>query len=111
MWPLELVSAVGVIEAAVGDQNIAIASWTADRGARSTTFLSGLALALAASTVFCLAGTPSVLVLARALQGFSSSVIYTAGLAIVADAVPLNEFGPWYCHSPFRLSTANDTEG
>ena len=74
----------------------AIAGWAADRGARSSTFLSGLVLALVASIIFCLAHTPAVLVIARAFQGLSGSVIYTAGLALIADAVDADEIGSWY---------------
>ncbi len=92
---MELVSAVHETEAAVVDYHAAFAGWAAERGSLSTTFLSGLALALAASAVFFMTSNPNVLVFGRALQGFSGSIVYTAGLALVADAVPSDEIGSW----------------
>ena len=46
--------------------------------------------------MLCFSERLSLLVLARALQGLSGSVVYTAGLALVADAVSPNEIGSWY---------------
>jgi len=42
-----------------------------------------------------MARNPNVLILGRALQGFSGNIVYTAGLALVADAVPSDEIGSW----------------
>ncbi|KAI4234026.1 MAG: hypothetical protein LQ349_004049 [Xanthoria aureola] len=72
-----------------------IAGWAADRGPRSTPFMFGLVLAFAATLLFCFASKPWVLILGRILQGLSASVIYTAGLALVADAVDPKEIGAW----------------
>ena len=76
--------------------NTALAGWAADRGARSTPFLWGLVLATISTLTFCLAQAPGWLVLARVLQGLAASVIYTAGLALVTDAVGPDEVGAWY---------------
>ncbi|KAL9638881.1 MAG: hypothetical protein Q9204_001328 [Flavoplaca sp. TL-2023a] len=72
-----------------------IAGWFADRGSRSTSFLWGLILAIISTVVFCFARGPGLLVLGRVLQGLAASVIYTAGLALVADAVGADEIGAW----------------
>lgn len=76
--------------------NAALAGWAADRGARSTPFLWGLVLATISTLTFCLARAPAWLVLARVLQGLAASVIYTAGLSLVTDAVGPDEVGTWY---------------
>lgn len=62
--------------------------------------LTGLALAFVATLVFCFARAPWVLVVARVFQGFSASIIYTAGLALIADTVPAEEVGSWYVAVP-----------
>ena len=75
----------------------AIAGWFADRSAsRRAPLLAGLALAFAATLISCFARAPWLLVIARLLQGLSASVIYTAGLALIADTVPAEEVGSWY---------------
>ncbi|KAL8773733.1 MAG: hypothetical protein Q9209_001501 [Squamulea sp. 1 TL-2023] len=48
-----------------------------------------------ATLLFCFATKPWVLVLERVFQGLSASVIYTAGLALIADAVDPKEIGAW----------------
>ena len=57
--------------------------------------LLGLALASIATVIFYFAKAPWLLVIARAFQGFSASIIYTTGLALVADTVPAHEVGSW----------------
>ena len=84
---------------AIADARTAIAGWFADRGSRSTPFLWGLILAIISTVVFCVARAPGLLVLGRVLQGLAASVIYTAGLALVADAVGADEIGAWYKHN------------
>lgn len=74
----------------------AIAGWVADRSSsRRAPLLAGLALAFVATLISCFARAPWLLVIARAFQGFSASVIYTAGLALIADTVPTEEVGSW----------------
>ncbi|KAL9126720.1 MAG: hypothetical protein Q9217_004265 [Psora testacea] len=73
-----------------------IAGWLADRSSsRRTPLLTGLALAFAATMIFYVARAPWALLVARVFQGFSAIVIYTAGLALVADTVPADEVGTW----------------
>ncbi|KAL9595839.1 MAG: hypothetical protein Q9179_004830 [Wetmoreana sp. 5 TL-2023] len=71
------------------------AGWAADRGARATPFLFGLLLAIVSTVLFALARAPGLLLLGRIFQGLAASVIYTAGLALVADAVGPDEIGAW----------------
>ena len=74
----------------------AIAGFFADRSSsRRTPLLVGLVLAFTSTLVFCFARARWLLVVARALQGLSASLIYTAGLALVADTVPAVEVGAW----------------
>ena len=78
------------------NRSSAIAGWVADRSSsRQGPLLIGLALAFSATMVFCLGRAPWVLVVARVFQGFSASIIYTAGLALIADTVPADEVGSW----------------
>ena len=90
--------------------NTALAGWAADRGARSTPFLCGLLLATISTLTFCLAQAPGWLVLARILQGLSASVIYTAGLALVTDAVGPDEVGAWYEQLSLSSTMSSSTE-
>lgn len=46
--------------------------------------------------LFCFARAPWMLLVGRIFQGLSASVIYTAGLALIADAVDPDEIGAWY---------------
>lgn len=74
----------------------AIAGWLADRSSsRRAPLLAGLALAFVATVISCVARAPWQLIIARALQGFSASVVYTAGLALIADTVRAEEVGSW----------------
>ena len=84
---------------------IAVAGWAADySSSRQAPLLTGLSLAFAATLLFCFAQALWVLVIARVLQGFSASVIYTAGLALIADTVSADEVGSWYAPSQNRQS-------
>ena len=73
----------------------AITGWLADRGTRQLPFLSGLIIATAATLLLCFGVELWVLVIARLLQGLSASVVYTAGLALIADAVEPHKVGAW----------------
>lgn len=73
----------------------AIAGWVGDRTSRRFSFLLGLALAFLATLLFFFAYSPWALVLARAFQGLSAGVIYTAGLALIADSVSPDKIGSW----------------
>ncbi len=76
---------------------LAVAGWAADQcPSRNTSFLAGLGLALVATVLYYLARAPWVLIIARAVQGFSASIIYTADLALIADTVTHDEVGSWY---------------
>lgn len=71
-----------------------LAGWYADRSSsRRLPLLIGL-LALGGATVMlCLARTVALLVLGRILQGFSASIVWTVGLALLVDTVGEREIG------------------
>ena len=72
----------------------AIAGWFADRGnSRQGPYLWGL-IALAISTIaFSLGRSITVLFVGRLVQGFSSAIVHTVGMAILADTVDQEEAG------------------
>ena len=75
----------------------AIAGWITDlSSSRQAPFLASLALAFTATLLFCFGRAPWVLIAARAFQGVAGSIIYTAGLALIADSVRSDEVGSWY---------------
>jgi MFS family permease len=78
------------------NQGAAIAGWVADRSSsRRVPFVAGLVLAFLATLLLALAHAPWVLVLARALQGFSASIVFSVGLALIADKMDADEMGSW----------------
>ncbi|KAI9790924.1 MAG: hypothetical protein M1816_004685 [Peltula sp. TS41687] len=72
-----------------------IAGWVGDRTSRRFSFLLGLTSAFLSTLLFIFARAPSALVVARAFQGLSAGVIYTAGLALIADSVSPDKIGSW----------------
>ena len=75
--------------------NKAIAGWFADRGnSRRGPYLWGL-IALAVSTLaFSVGRTKWVLFLGRLVNGASSAIVHTVGMAILADTVGQSGIGP-----------------
>ncbi|KAL8637998.1 MAG: hypothetical protein Q9228_004801, partial [Teloschistes exilis] len=74
----------------------AIAGWFADQGSsRRRSFFSGIALLFASTLLFALGRSPTVLVLARCLQGASAGIVYTVGLALLVDTVGKDQVGVW----------------
>jgi len=71
-----------------------ICGWLADRpSSRRLPFILGL-LALGGSTILlCLGSSILVLVLGRLLEGLSTAVIWTSGLALLVDTVGQKEIG------------------
>lgn len=73
------------------------AGWAVSRAAsRKTPFLVGLIIAFMATLLFCLGRAPWVLTIARAFQGLAVPLLYTSGLALVADSVDRDQIGSWY---------------
>ena len=72
-----------------------VAGIVADRYSKSRQlpFLLGLVALLAATLMFGLGKTVPVLVVARILQGLSSAVVWTIGLALVLDTVGPDRLG------------------
>ena len=77
------------------NRSTAITGWLADRGSRQLPFLAGLVVAAVATLLLCFGTALWVLVIARLLQGFAASAVYTAGLALIADTVDTNQVGSW----------------
>ncbi|KAI0154020.1 major facilitator superfamily domain-containing protein [Pestalotiopsis sp. NC0098] len=68
--------------------------WLADRApSRQLPFLCGLVALLAGTVMLALGRSIAVLVLARALQGVSATVVWTIGLAMVLDTVGTENLG------------------
>jgi EmrB/QacA subfamily drug resistance transporter len=60
---------------------------------RRMVFLTGIALFVAASFVCGLAGTPTVLNIARAVQGLGGAMMFATSLALIAQEFPPDERG------------------
>ncbi|KAK8038038.1 hypothetical protein PG994_014805 [Apiospora phragmitis] len=70
------------------------AGWIADRtNSRQVPFLCGLAALLGATILLAVGQSIGVLVIARALQGMSASVVWTIGLAMIRDTVGPQNLG------------------
>lgn len=68
--------------------------WLADRtSSRQLPFLCGLAALLAGTVMLAFGQSIGVLVIARALQGISASVVWTIGLTMVLDTVGTENLG------------------
>lgn len=73
-----------------------VCGWLTDRASsKAGPFYVGLAALAVGTTLFGVARDPRVLLLSRALQGASSAVVYTVGLALVVDTVDRDEIGQW----------------
>ena len=73
-----------------------LCAWYIDStGERRLPFLAGLGFMTIGTLLFGFATTTWMLALGRLVQGFSSSILYTAGLAVLVDTVPRDEFGKW----------------
>ena len=76
--------------------SLAFIGWWTDRSSsRRAPFLTGLALIFGASLLLCFATRPWVMIIARALAGFSAGVVFCTGLTLVVDSVPRKEIGEW----------------
>ena len=70
--------------------------WLADRSSnRQTPLLLGMTMLVLATLMLGLATNIYVLVTSRVLQGLSSAIIYTCGLALLLDTVGQAEIGQW----------------
>lgn len=73
-----------------------ICGWVADHTSnRSLTFYVGLLILAVATLLFGLAKASWVLVISRLCQGFSAAIVYTVGLALLADTVGRDDIGQW----------------
>jgi MFS family permease len=73
---------------------IVIAEHLIDRmDTRRASLLFGLCTLIGSTAMFCFATTPTVLVVARALQGASSTVLEIASLALLSDTMGASTTG------------------
>lgn len=71
-----------------------LAGWYADRSSsRRLPLLGGLVTLGGATVMLCLARTVALLVVGRILQGFSASIVWTVGQALLVDTVGQKEIG------------------
>lgn len=60
---------------------------------RKAPFVVGLVVLLASTVLFWVAASPIVLVIARMMQGFSASIVWILGLAVIVDTVDPSRLG------------------
>ncbi|KAF2466259.1 MFS general substrate transporter [Lindgomyces ingoldianus] len=90
---------------AFGGALSALAGWIANRGSsRRMPFLLGLLLQAFSTSLFLVSPRVEILLVARALQGLSSAVVYSVGLALLVDIVGMDEIGR---NAGYFLSSAN----
>ena len=81
---------------------------------RRAPFLFGLILNAAATALLCFATDVRLLLLSRALQGFSAAIVYTVGFAMLADTVGSKGLGEWMGYNITSVNigiTASPTVG
>lgn len=75
---------------------IAFCGWYADRYLnRQIPFFVGLIVLTFATALFGVAQSAAVLLISRIIQGLSSAIVYTIGLAVLVDTVGREEIGQW----------------
>lgn len=67
-----------------------VGAWADRTSSRRLPLLVGLLALAAATLLLCLARTMALFVLARVLQGLSAGIVWTVGLALLADAMGPN---------------------
>ena len=74
----------------------AVFGYIADRASsRKFTLLSGFILNAGATALLCFLTNIWILLLSRTLQGFSASIVYTVGSAILVDTFGTKNLGEW----------------
>ncbi|KAK5048501.1 hypothetical protein LTR84_005591 [Exophiala bonariae] len=91
--------ATSIIVACFGVSDIVggpLCAWYIDTTSnRRVPFLAGLAFMATGTLLFGLGNAFWILAVGRIVQGFASSILYTAGLAVLVDTVPKDEVGQW----------------
>lgn len=73
-----------------------LCAWYVDRSKnRRIPWYAGIVLMSIGTVFFGISSRFWMLVISRILQGFSSSILYTVGLAVLVDAVGRDEVGQW----------------
>lgn len=91
--------ATSIIVACFGVSDIVggpLCAWYIDTTSnRRVPFLAGLAFMATGTLLFGLGDSLWVLAVGRVVQGFASSILYTAGLAVLVETVQKDEVGKW----------------
>jgi len=91
--------ATSIIVACFGVSDIVggpLCAWYIDTTSnRRAPFLAGLAFMATGTFLFGLGNALWILAVGRVVQGFASSILYTAGLAVLVDTVDKDEVGKW----------------
>jgi len=83
-----------------------VLGWIADKSeTRRLPLLGGLLLLSGATVMLCIGTSISILVVGRLLQGFSASVVWATGLALLVDTVSEKEVGHTMGIISFAYST------
>ena len=78
----------------LSDSLLAICGWLADKSpSRRLPLIAGLVALGGATIMLCLGSSIGLLVAGRFLQGLSAAVVWTAGLALLADTVGQEDIG------------------
>lgn len=76
--------------------NEALCAWYVDRNSsRRVPWWIGIILITAGSILFGFSTNLAMLICSRILQGLSSSILYTVGLAVLVDIIGKDEVGQW----------------
>lgn len=85
----------------------AVCGWLADRAkSRRIPLLFGLLALAGATLLLCLGRSTTVMLIGRILQGFSAAVVWTVGLALMADTVKPTEIGKMVAWVSLSLTLA-----
>lgn len=91
--------ATSIIVACFGVSDIVggpLCAWYIDTTSnRRVPFLAGLAFMATGTLLFGLGNALWILAVGRVVQGFASSILYTAGLAVLVDTVEKDRVGKW----------------
>ena len=92
-------------QSGLSNRSLAFAGWLADNTRlRQIPFLIGLTLQALSTVLLLVSPRIEVLLVARALQGLSTAIVYSVGLAILVDTVGVEQIGR---QAGYFLSSAN----
>ncbi|KAJ5937194.1 major facilitator superfamily domain-containing protein [Penicillium verhagenii] len=89
-WNSKILGAFGVTNL-IGSLVVGFLPYSS--GSRKGPFTSGLVALIGSTTIFWIARTPQLMMIARAVQGFSASVVWVIGLSILGDTCDPDTLG------------------